>query len=39
MVITKALVEAFGGSLEVKTAVGQGTTISITWEAEQPPRF
>ncbi|MGK5506591.1 sensor histidine kinase [Brevibacillus formosus] len=39
MVFTKALVEAFGGSLEVKTAVGQGTSISITWEAEQPPRF
>ncbi|MFS0553381.1 sensor histidine kinase [Brevibacillus sp. 179-C9.3 HS] len=38
MVITKALVEAFGGSIEVNTAVGQGTTISITWEAEQPPR-
>ncbi|GED59836.1 HAMP domain-containing sensor histidine kinase [Brevibacillus formosus] len=38
MVITKALVEAFGGSIEVKTTIGQGTTISITWEAEQPPR-
>lgn len=39
MVITKALVEAFGGSIEVNTAIGQGTIISITWETEHAPRI
>ncbi|KZE47108.1 histidine kinase [Brevibacillus parabrevis] len=37
MAITKALVEALGGSIEVETAKGQGTVISITWKTTQPP--
>ncbi|BBI31848.1 sensor histidine kinase [Cohnella abietis] len=31
MAITKALVEALGGSIQVITSVGQGTTLIIKW--------
>ena len=32
MAVTKALVEALGGSIAVSSSLGKGTTISLTWK-------
>jgi len=38
MAVTKALVEALGGSIEVRTSEGEGTTIITKWKKEEHHR-
>ncbi|WP_256762049.1 sensor histidine kinase KdpD [Cohnella sp. WQ 127256] len=37
MAVTKALVEVLGGSIEVVTSIGQGTSLITRWKMAEPP--